>query len=269
MTARGALASLLFAGALGASRPALAWNAGISSSAAGLSTCTVPFDDEPTAQQLTMVRQNPRPRARVPRLRLGAGYVRSTPVLQIDEQRDARPTLEIATVRLEVRATDRLSLLFALGAFGVGDVRIDRERARGDLFVPFAVSLAASYRLTTFSYAHPFVLATAGLGLVVASRGEPDRPDPRARSFNGYDLRAGLTVGQTLARVFTPYVAARLVAGAVFTRHEGIDRALSDRAHYQVALGATLTLGGGFLQVFVEAAPLGEGGFALGAAAQL
>ncbi len=93
----------------------------------------------------------------------------------------------------------------------------------------------------------------------------PEVPDEA--SVVAFDLRADVTIGKTIARTLTPYVAVRAF-GAPLLLLDGATTSGSDPNHYQVAFGGQVTLPGG-VAFYVDWAPLGERSLSLGLSAPL
>ncbi|MDP6944713.1 MAG: hypothetical protein QF464_11230 [Myxococcota bacterium] len=77
------------------------------------------------------------------------------------------------------------------------------------------------------------------------------------------DFRLGATAGWRVHDVWVPYLAVRFFGGPVFWRDGSTDRVGTDRHHFQLAIGSTVTLWN--VDLFVEwALPVGESGLSLG-----
>jgi hypothetical protein len=80
-----------------------------------------------------------------------------------------------------------------------------------------------------------------------------------SRQYAAFDLRAGISIGWTLWRVWSPYALARAFGGPVFFQ----DQIGSDAYHYQVGAGFVLKPHERF-DLYVEGVPLGERGVTAG-----
>ncbi|EYF00899.1 hypothetical protein [Chondromyces apiculatus] len=125
-------------------------------------------------------------------------------------------------------------------------------------------TVGGSYRVFQGEGAAPFVLLTASFGASGAptqERGASTRTD--TERYLAIDARLGALAGWTFFDTLTPYLAARVFGGPIFWRFQGRDITGTDRYHYQLALGTTVLLPGGF-NVSAEGIPLGERGLSVG-----
>jgi len=107
----------------------------------------------------------------------------------------------------------------------------------------------------------PFLESTVNLSISHATLRDAEGVQA---PWTALDLRLGATSGWRILDVWVPYVAFRFFAGPVFWRDGGADRVGSDRHHYQLAIGSTVTLWG--VDLFVDwGLPLGEAGLSAGA----
>ncbi len=117
------------------------------------------------------------------------------------------------------------------------------------------VALSVSYRLVDDRGAAPFVLFSLSAAASYAVT-TPTGSSSASSSLVATDLRLGVTVGKTFARIFTPYLAARVFGGPVFWTYAGQDATGTDAYHYQVGAGVSLALGR--WNIHAEGDPLGE-----------
>lgn len=85
--------------------------------------------------------------------------------------------------------------------------------------------------------------------------------------FTALDARGSATAGKTLQVAglnVVPYAAVRAFGGPVYTRFAGADVTGTDLYKYQVAGGVAVARPDRSFDLFAEAVPAGEGGFAAG-----
>ena len=159
----------------------------------------------------------------------------------------------------EQRLSDRWTFTGTLGASVGGSLRLGT--AGFDLLPGPLVAAAISCRVVDDRKARPFVLITLSLA---GSWGDTaPRGGPPTESIVAVDARLGVAAGKTIARVLTPYVAARAFGGPVLWKYAGQNGTGTDTHHYQVGAGFSLALGR--FDVHLELAPLGERELAAGA----
>ena len=88
--------------------------------------------------------------------------------------------------------------------------------------------------------------------------GKTTGPDAQQADYRAADLRAGVRASWPVADRFYPYAVARVFGGPVNWEIAGDSVTGSDAHHYQLAVGAGLTLGP--LVIFAEFAGAGETG---------
>lgn len=164
-----------------------------------------------------------------------------------------------ASALLEIRATRALTAQIG-GGVGHGG-RLVVDGAHHDFLPGWLAMVAGSWRVVDGGGRVPFVLLTASLG----GSGARTRAIGAAEteSYLAFDARLGVAAGWTLFDALSPYLAARAFGGPILWRFRGEDRAGTDRYHYQLALGASALLPGGF-NVSAEGVPLGERGATVG-----
>jgi opacity protein-like surface antigen len=102
---------------------------------------------------------------------------------------------------------------------------------------------------------------TPAIGLTLTlgfTWGQTTGSDTRRADYRAMDLRAGVRASWTVADRFYPYAAARVFGGPVNWEIAGDSVTGSDAHHYQLAVGAGLTLGP--VVTFAEFAGAGETG---------
>ncbi len=99
----------------------------------------------------------------------------------------------------------------------------------------------------------PFLAASASLA---ASGVQTTGPGGERAPLTALDAGLSASAGWPIAGVFVPYVGAKVFGGPVFWTLGGSAVTGTDVAHWQVALGAALSLPAG-IDLLVEWAPLG------------
>ncbi|AKT42738.1 hypothetical protein [Chondromyces crocatus] len=135
------------------------------------------------------------------------------------------------------------------------------EGVHHDFTPGWLATAGGSYRVVRGEGLRPFVLLTATLG-ASGARTQALGVTTTER-YLAFDVRVGAVVGWTLYDTLSPYLAARAFGGPIFWRFQDRDRMGTDRYHYQLALGTSVLLPGGF-NVSAEGIPLGERGLSVG-----
>lgn len=149
----------------------------------------------------------------------------------------------------EYRATERITLAASAGAVlggGIGGITDAGLARRWRVEPGWALGAGASWRLLDGEGSRPFLLATFSFGVSSARTsllGDDGQPAGNAPSMLSADFRGGLLLGKSIAGVLSPYLLARLFGGPVLWRAENVDRFGTDIFHYQIGLGAVLSLG--------------------------
>lgn len=154
--------------------------------------------------------------------------------------------------RLSSRAGVELTAGSLLGGSLVGDGR------HYDTRTGWVASLTGAYRWTDQPGRVPLFVTTLSLGVSRSPTQERGGTGERS-SIMSDDLRLGARVGWTFWTVWSPYAAVRVFGGPVTFVQAGSKRIGSDRHHYAVAVGSSLTIGAR-VQLFVDWAYLGERG---------
>jgi len=121
-----------------------------------------------------------------------------------------------------------------------------------------AALLGADYR--AYDDGRYFLLLTSGFSFTAARTHAPGEAN---QSYTAFDLRLGAQFGIELARVFRPYVLARVFGGPILWHYNGKAVTGTDAHHYQLGAGAAVRVSK-TLNIFVEGVPLGEQAVALG-----
>lgn len=226
--------------------------------------CAYPRRDGPPAEG-----------AFVPRVRLTTSWAFTSTTLLFGEGRRADLVRHAAFGGVELPIAPRVSLHYGGGGILAG--QLTRPGARADLGPGASGFVGAGARLVDERRLRPFVQLTATLSVsharlgpeVAAGAGArstapaaPAAPEPTR--YTALDVRAGALVGKTFADAVTPYAAARVFGGPIFTLLGGAEVTGTDRYKYQVGGGLSVALAARRVDVFVEAIGLGERGVSAG-----
>jgi len=152
----------------------------------------------------------------------------------------------------------------ALGGILGGELEA-RTSADTHEIQPGVVGSVAASRQWVFGGGQWFVTGSLALG-AATSRTESDAGGDEG--LMAFDLRGGALVGQTLGRVWNPYLLARAFAGPVSWTIDGEDATGSDAYHYQVGAGLSIALPSG-LSAVADVSVLGEQSASVGLSWQL
>ncbi len=109
----------------------------------------------------------------------------------------------------------------------------------------------------------PFLMLGGSLAVASATTRKQQIGAPDVPYWAG-DVRFSAVVGKTFFNALSPYATARVFGGPVFWQLDGRDITGTDRYHFQLGAGLSVSLPIG-LDVFAEAVPLGERAFSTGA----
>lgn len=151
------------------------------------------------------------------------------------------------------RFDKRMSLRLSAGALLGG--RLSGEGYDYDLAPGWIAAVSGSYQLFGDPGRVPFLIATLSFG----SSGT--RTTQLGGSETAYlsssDVRVGAMFGYTFWRRVSPYVAVRAFGGPVVWRHIGLSYVGTDRHHYTLGGGLSLSLPLG-IDVRIDGSALGE-----------
>jgi hypothetical protein len=188
------------------------------------------------------------------RWHVGSSYAFTSTGLRFSGERQFTEERHVSLVTLDYRPARRATLSLGAGAFLGGHLATGGVQA--DFSPGFVGVLGGSWRLWDQGRVGPFALLTGQLS-TASTR-------VLGAAYNAFDLRAGLVLGTTLWRAFTPYAAARAFGGPVLWHYGGASVTGTDTHHYQVAGGLAVLLWRR-LDLFAEGVPLGERGMVAGA----
>ncbi len=184
------------------------------------------------------------------RWRVSAGYGYSHTIIDFGGHPDIDISRHLALASAEYRVSPRVSLSLTLGAVLAGDTGL---HSVGVIKPGIVGAFAASWRVLDQRGYRPFIVLTA----TVAATSTPIQTALAENQFTALDFRAGIIVGETFWRVFTPYAVGRLFGGPVFYRFGEQNVLGNDRYHFQLGAGAVVALGRR-VDLFFEGIPLGE-----------
>jgi hypothetical protein len=185
------------------------------------------------------------------RWHVASSYAFSSTALRFSDHSRLDEERHVSLVTLDYRPARRATLSAGAGAF-LGGSLTTAGGARQDFSPGVVAVLGGAWRIWDPERAGPFALLTGQLSYASTRAA--------AMAYNALDLRAGVVVGTTLARIVTPYAAARAFGGPVFW---GSELTGTDTHHYQVAAGVAVLLWRR-VDLFAEGVPLGERGIAVG-----
>lgn len=165
-----------------------------------------------------------------------------------------------AAAALEWRASPDITVQVG-GGVGHGG-RLVVEGVHHEMLPGWLATVAGSWRVIGGDGRPQFTLLTMTLG-ASGARTQASGAAGEAASYFAADARLGVAAGWTFFDAISPYAAARVFGGPILWRFRGEDRTGTDRYHYQLALGLSAGLPGGF-DVMAEGAPLGERGATVG-----
>jgi len=213
------------------------------STADGLSSCSLAEHEEETR----------------PRWRLGASASYTSTAIDFGSFRSPE-TRGSAIASLAYQPTPRWTLQLAAGSTLGG--HLVTPAGQYDFSAGPTAAIGASWRAVPGT--KPFVILTSNLSFSTATT-EPTGAAPAASRYTAFDLRLGVLVGTTIARVLSPYAVGRVFGGPVYWAYQGEDVTGTDTHHYQLGAGLTV-VAFGRVNLFAEGVPIGERSFAAGTA---
>jgi hypothetical protein len=214
------------------------------STADGLSSCSLAEHEEETR----------------PRWRLGASASYTSTAIDFGAFRSPE-TRGSAIAALAYQPTPRWTLQLAAGSTLGG--HLVTPAGQYDFSAGPTAAIGASWRAVPGT--KPFVILTSNLSFSTAKTEATGAATGGSVSYSAFDLRLGVLVGTTIARVLSPYAVGRVFGGPVYWAYQGEDVTGTDTHHYQVGAGVTV-VAAGRVNVFAEGVPLGERSLAIGSA---
>jgi hypothetical protein len=221
------------------------------STADGLSACSLSAHDEETR----------------PRWHAGASGIYTSTAIRFSGALRGDETRSALVASLGYHPTARVT--YQLAAGGTFGGRLVTPAGTNDFSPGVTAAVGASWRVVDQPRPwRPFVVLTSNLSFSAARTTLTDNT-PGATSarvgYQAFDLRVGVLVGTTIARVFSPYAVGRAFGGPIYWQYQGSDVTGTDTHHYQVGAGLTLVVARR-LNLFAEGIPLGERSVAAGTA---
>lgn len=176
------------------------------------------------------------------RWRVGAAWSRLDTDILVDGRRvDMRENVVVAALE---RTVGKRAWVLGLSAGGIVEGSIRRAERRFTLEPGFIVGFYAGHQWLKPNRANLFLATTlsASFGLAWTRERLPGAPRER---FIATDLRADVAFGATLFKVWSPYVAVRLLGGPIFWRLDNRRQQGSDPGHHTLAVGSRFDLPGG------------------------
>ena len=240
---RGGAAVALAAFAAGLAAAPRARSCGVST-ADGLSSCSLAEHEEETR----------------PRWRLGASGSYTSTAIDFGAFRSPE-TRGSVIASLAYQPTSRWTLQLAAGSTVGG--HLVTPAGQYDFSAGPTAAISASWRAVPGT--KPFVILTSNLSFSTAKTEPNGALSVGSASYTAFDLRLGVLVGTTIARVLSPYAVGRVFGGPVYWAYQGQDVTGTDTHHYQLGAGLTV-VAFGRVNVFAEGVPIGERSFAAGTA---
>ncbi|HET6146047.1 MAG TPA: hypothetical protein VFH68_00825 [Polyangia bacterium] len=218
------------------------------STADGLSACSLSEHEEETR----------------PRWHAGASGIYTSTAIRFSDSMRGDETRSAVVGSLAYHPTARTSYQIAAG--GTFGGRLVTPEGNQDFSPGVTAAVGASWRVVDQS--HPFVVLTGNLSFsaahttLMSANGAAAAPSV---GYQAFDLRLGVLVGTTIARVFSPYAVGRAFGGPIYWRYQGSDVTGTDTHHYQFGAGVTLVIARR-VNLFAEGIPLGERSLAAGGA---
>ena len=198
--------------------------------------------------------------------RFGISYGHTDTVLFFGDGRRAEATRNAAVLVWEHRVASRWTLQIGLGSLLGGTVTANVPG--GGLTSNFRPGVLGSVGLTHRVFeadggavdGKPFLMTTYTLSFALATTqpsaaaGASEQPT----AYSAFDLRLGLILGTTIARTFTPYLAARVFGGPIFWTLAGSSVVGTDAYKYEIGGGLAVSLVKNRLALFVDGSVLGE-----------
>ena len=237
----------LFVAVIGATAARPARACGVST-ADGLSACSLSEHEEETR----------------PRWHAGASGIYTSTAIRFSNDVRGDETRSAVVGSLAYHPTARTSYQVAAG--GTFGGRLVTPAGNQDFSPGVTAAVGASWRVVDQS--RPFVVLTGNLSFSAARTTLTDPSGVSAGPSVGYqafDLRLGVLVGTTIARVFSPYAVGRAFGGPIYWQYQGSDVTGTDTHHYQLGAGLTLVVARR-VNLFAEGIPLGERSLAAGGA---
>lgn len=190
-------------------------------------------------------------------LGLGGGFFDTT--IRFDGDRDVDVEMSAATLFGSWILDEKWSIR-AGGGLVLDGTLTPPDGSVHDVESGGLLSLGADYRAQEGEGSVPYIDLSLALGYSWARARTPQ--STAKNDYTAGDVRLGVRAGWSIWDGTFPYVAARVFGGPVNWRLDDEDVTGSDVHHYQLALGASTTLGP--VRVFAEWAGLGERGGSAG-----
>jgi hypothetical protein len=195
---------------------------------------------------------------------VGAGYAHVWSDLRFNGAENYQLQQDSIVGSFGRRFDKRVSLRLSAGALLGG--HMSGEGYDYDLAPGWIVAVSGSYQLFGDPGRVPFLVATLTFG--TSGTHSTQRGGSERTSFSTTDLRVGVMFGYTLWKRVSPYAAVRGFGGPVAWHHAGLPYTGTDRHHYTLGGGVSVSLPLG-LDVRVDGSALGERSVSAGLALSL
>jgi hypothetical protein len=195
--------------------------------------------------------------------RFGVSYGHTDTVLFFGDGRRAEATRNAAVLVWEHRLAPRWTLQIGLGSLLGGSVTQTTPGGVPSTFQPGVLgSVGLTHRIFEAEGGavdgRPFLLATYTLSFALTTTKSASAAAEQPTAYSAFDLRLGLILGTTVAKVFTPYLAARVFGGPIFWTYAGSSVVGTDAYKYELGGGLAVSVVKGRLALFVDGSVLGE-----------
>ncbi|MEM9489465.1 MAG: hypothetical protein AAGC55_09990 [Myxococcota bacterium] len=194
-----------------------------------------------------------------------AGVTSST--LRFDDEQDLDFDQRALTLSFGRSMPSGWTFTGSLGSVFGGELAVTDSERTFDMGTGLVVAASASRRWTFGTSESWFVIGSGAAGFATTSTAEAGVMTEDVQ-FSAVDVRFGAIAGRTLFDAWSPYVLSRVFGGPVLWSLDDTDITGSDRHHYQLGVGSSVTTPFG-LSVVIDVAVLGERSASLGATWQL
>jgi hypothetical protein len=191
---------------------------------------------------------------------VGAAYGHFEADLRFDGESNYELVQDAVVASFGRRLADGFSLRIAAGVIVGGS--LEGEGRTYDVEPGWTLSFSAARQWFGRSDETPFL--TTALSLSASRARTVEAGTGEEEALGASDLRLSVLFGYTFGYTFSPYLVARAFGGPVSFKQDGRDRTGSDRHHYALGLGSSVSLFDR-LDLLVDATFFGERSLSAGA----